>query len=99
MRRPKTGPASAAFHVARVRDALPGKRRSSGAESSPRERAGAVSVAAIANIENGTVFKKDRPTTWRCINCGYVHEGTDAPKVCLACAHPQAHFEVLAENW
>ena len=56
-------------------------------------------LALAANIENGTVFKKDRPTTWRCINCGYMHEGTDAPKVCLACAHPQAHFEVLAENW
>ena len=52
-----------------------------------------------ANIENGTVFKKDTPTVWRCINCGYLHEGTEAPQTCVACAHPQSHFEVLAENW
>ncbi|MBM3211714.1 rubrerythrin family protein, partial [Candidatus Poribacteria bacterium] len=36
---------------------------------------------------------------WRCLNCGYLHEGTDAPKVCPACAHLQEHFELLAENW
>ena len=52
-----------------------------------------------ANIENGTVFKKDKPVVWRCRNCGYLHEGDKAPKVCPACAHPQAHFELLAENW
>lgn len=51
------------------------------------------------NIDDGKVFKKDAPVAWRCRNCGYVHEGTDAPKVCPACAHPQAHFEVLGENW
>lgn len=51
------------------------------------------------NIDNGTVFKKDKPVVWRCINCGYLHEGTEAPDVCVACAHAQAHFEVLAENW
>ena len=51
------------------------------------------------NIDNGTVFKKDKPVVWRCINCGYAHEGTDAPDLCPACAHPQAHFELLAENW
>jgi rubrerythrin len=56
-------------------------------------------LALAANIENGTVFKKDQPTTWRCINCGYVHEGPEAIGVCPACAHPQAHFEILAENW
>ncbi len=53
----------------------------------------------LANIENGTVFSKAAPVVWRCRNCGYVHEDTDAPKACPACAHPQAHFEVIAENW
>ncbi|MCF8112540.1 MAG: rubrerythrin family protein [Desulfotignum sp.] len=52
-----------------------------------------------ANIETGQVFKKDTPTTWRCRNCGYLHEGTQAPDMCPACAHEQAHFEVLGENW
>jgi len=52
-----------------------------------------------ANIANGSVFKKDQPTVWRCRNCGYLYEGTDAPKVCAACNHPQAYFEVLGENW
>lgn len=51
------------------------------------------------NIDDGTVFKKDAPTVWRCRNCGYVHEGTEAPDLCPACAHKQAHFEVLGENW
>lgn len=51
------------------------------------------------NIETGRVFKKDKPVVWRCINCGYLHSGTEALAVCPACAHPQAHFEVLAENW
>lgn len=52
-----------------------------------------------ANIEAGKVFKKDASTTWRCRNCGYVHEGEEAIEMCPACAHPQAHFEVLGENW
>ncbi len=52
-----------------------------------------------ANIEADTVFKKDASITWRCRNCGYLHEGTEAVEMCPACAHPQAHFEVLGENW
>lgn len=52
-----------------------------------------------ANIEAGTVFKKEQKVKWRCINCGYVHEGDEAPDMCPACAHPQAHFELLGENW
>ena len=52
-----------------------------------------------ANIDNGAVFKKDEKITWRCRNCGFVHEGTEAIAKCPACAHPQAHFEVLGENW
>ena len=51
------------------------------------------------NIEGGTVFKRDAEVTWRCRNCGYLHTGAAAPDVCPACAHPQAHFELLGENW
>ncbi|MDV7339679.1 ferritin family protein [Terasakiella sp. A23] len=51
------------------------------------------------NIKEGRVFKRDEPTKWRCRNCGFVHSGTDAPDECPACAHPQAHFEELGENW
>ncbi len=56
-------------------------------------------LGLLANIENDRVFKRDEPVTWRCQNCGYVHEGPEAPAACPACAHPQAHFELLAENW
>ncbi len=52
-----------------------------------------------ANIEAGSVFKKAEKTVWRCRNCGYLHEGTEAPGMCPACAHPQAHFELLGENY
>jgi rubrerythrin len=52
-----------------------------------------------ANIENDIVFKRNETVKWRCRNCGYMHEGTDAPKVCPACIHPRAHFELLGENW
>ena len=52
-----------------------------------------------ANIEAGNVFKKDEKVTWRCRNCGYLHQGIEAPEVCPACDHPQAHFELLGENW
>lgn len=52
-----------------------------------------------ANIENGKVFKKDGKTMWKCGNCGYVHEGPEAPKICPACIHPQEHFEVFAETY
>jgi len=53
----------------------------------------------LANIEAGRVFKRSKPVIWRCRNCGYLHEGTEAPRECPACAHPQAHFEILGENW
>ncbi len=52
-----------------------------------------------ANIEAGRVFKRDKPVVWRCLNCGFLHEGTEPPAVCPACAHPTAHFEILGENW
>jgi len=53
----------------------------------------------LANISAGTVFKKQKKVTWRCRNCGYLHEGTEAPDVCPACTHKKDHFELLAENW
>lgn len=51
------------------------------------------------NILNGSVFKKDHKIKWRCINCGYIHEGDAAPEKCPACAHEKAYFEQLCENW
>ena len=56
-------------------------------------------LGLLKNIKEGKVFKKDQPVVWRCLNCGYLHEGPEAPEVCPACAHPQAHFELLCENW
>lgn len=54
----------------------------------------------IANIKGDAVFKKTADSTkWHCRNCGYVHEGPDAPNECPACKHPRAHYEVLAENY
>ncbi|MCL6465741.1 MAG: rubrerythrin family protein [candidate division WOR-3 bacterium] len=55
--------------------------------------------ALKANIESGRVFRREKPVVWRCINCGYIHEGTEAPEICPSCAHPQAYFELLGENW
>lgn len=51
------------------------------------------------NIEAGRVFKRDKKVVWRCRNCGYLHEEEKAPEECPACAHPQAHFELLGENY
>jgi rubrerythrin len=53
----------------------------------------------IHNIEKDRVFKRDKKVVWRCRNCGYLHDGTEAPDVCPACLHPKAHFEILGENW
>jgi len=53
----------------------------------------------VANLDKGEVFKRKSPVKWHCINCGYIAEGTEPPKVCPACKHPQAFYEVLAENW
>jgi len=51
------------------------------------------------NIEKGKVFKKDKVVKWKCNNCGYIYEGTEAPEICPACAHPQSYFEVFVENY
>jgi rubrerythrin len=56
-------------------------------------------LALASNIEAGRVFKRDEKVVWRCKNCGYLHEGNEAPDMCLACDHPQAHFELLGENY
>ncbi len=56
-------------------------------------------LALAENIEKGIVFKRDSIVVWRCRNCGYLHEGLEAPETCAACAHPRSHFELLAENW
>ncbi len=53
----------------------------------------------LNNLNAGKVFKKDGKVVWRCRNCGFIHEAEEAPGMCPACAHPQAHFEVLGENW
>jgi rubrerythrin len=55
--------------------------------------------ALSANIEAGRVFKRPKEVVWRCRNCGYLHIGKEAPEECPACAHPQAHFELLGENY
>jgi rubrerythrin len=52
-----------------------------------------------ANIKAGKVFEREEKVVWRCRNCGYLHTGTKAPAKCMACDHPQAHFELLGENW
>ncbi|MFC1585578.1 rubrerythrin [Fibrobacterota bacterium] len=53
----------------------------------------------LKNIEDGAVFKKDGKTYWKCRNCGHIHEGPSALQICPVCKHPQAHFEVKAENY
>lgn len=53
----------------------------------------------LANIEGGLVFSKDGDTIWKCTNCGHIHIGKQAPEICPVCSHPQAYFEVKAENY
>jgi rubrerythrin len=56
-------------------------------------------LGLLANLENGRVFRKGSPVLWACHNCGYIHEGTEAPEVCPACNHPQAYFALKCKNW
>jgi rubrerythrin len=51
------------------------------------------------NVDSDRVFSREKKVIWRCLNCGYLHEGTGAPDLCPACAHLRAHFEILGENW
>jgi rubrerythrin len=53
----------------------------------------------LENIKSKQVFKKSKKVKWHCRNCGYVHEGAEAPELCPACKHPQAYYEVLCENY
>jgi rubrerythrin len=53
----------------------------------------------LENLNNGTVFKKDKLIKWKCRNCGFVHEGSEAPEVCPVCNHPRSYFEVWTENY
>jgi len=53
----------------------------------------------LENIEKDRVFKRERVVKWKCRNCGYIHEGTEAPEECPACAHPREYFELLSENY
>jgi rubrerythrin len=55
--------------------------------------------ALLGNVERGTVFRKPEPRKWICRNCGYVHEGPDAPDECPACHHPQAYYELLCDEY
>jgi len=56
-------------------------------------------IKLARNIEEGSVFKKDSTVRWKCRNCGFIHEGPEAPEKCPACVHPQAHFEVFCETY
>jgi rubrerythrin len=53
----------------------------------------------LENVKNKKVFKKEKVVKWKCANCGYVHEGNEAPKVCPACKHPQSYYELWMENY
>ena len=53
----------------------------------------------LDNVKTKTVFKKSKPVKWRCRNCGYVHEGPEAPKLCPACQHPQSYYELFVEAY
>ena len=53
----------------------------------------------LDNVKSGKVFKRDKPAKWICRNCGYVHEGPEAPEKCPACAHPRAYYELWCENY
>jgi len=53
----------------------------------------------LENVKNKKVFKKEKTVKWKCRNCGYVHEGPEAPDSCPACKHPQSYYEVLEENY
>lgn len=56
-------------------------------------------LALLKNLEEDKVFKRDQSVKWRCRNCGYIHEGTEPPKTCPVCAHPQSYYELAAENY
>jgi len=56
-------------------------------------------LTLLDNINKDRVFKREKAVLWKCRNCGYIHEGEEAPEECPACAHPRAYYELLGENW
>lgn len=56
-------------------------------------------IKLAKNVKEGKVFKKDKEVYWKCRNCGYIHKGKTAPKICPACAHPQSYYELLCKNY
>lgn len=56
-------------------------------------------LALAQNIQSGEIFKRKESIRWRCMNCGYIHEGMHAPEKCPACVRPTGHFELFCENW
>jgi len=56
-------------------------------------------LALVKNITDGLIFKREKPVRWVCRNCGYVHEGSEAPEICPACAHPRSYYELEAVNY
>jgi rubrerythrin len=56
-------------------------------------------LALLKRVQSGTVFKRDEPINWQCRNCGYIHNGKEAPKECPACLHPQAHYQPMMTNF
>jgi len=56
-------------------------------------------LSLLENIEKDRVFKRDNPVKWKCRNCGYIHEGTEAPEICPACEHPRSYYELSEENY
>ena len=56
-------------------------------------------LALLENLQQDRVFKREKVVKWKCRNCGYIHQGTEAPELCPACAHPRAYFELLGENY
>jgi rubrerythrin len=55
--------------------------------------------ALLARLKNGTLFKRDNPIRWKCLKCGRIHEGKEAPKLCATCAHPQGWYVPAEENY
>lgn len=56
-------------------------------------------LTILKNLKSGKIFKKDVPVKWQCMNCGYIYEGKEAPKVCPLCKYPQSYFELYCENY
>ena len=79
-------------------DTDPGKEESKNVAVAEKQHEKRYRDLAV-NIEAGRVFKRSKPVRWRCRNCGFIVEAKETPQVCPACAHPQAHFELLGENW